>query len=1555
MGAWMLLALLTLVGDWCGRCYGCLEHERIGLLKIKALTNPNSIYMGDWVEYSSNCCEWSGIECDNTTRRVVWLSLSGARDQSLGDWVLNASLFLPFKELQRLALVYNGLVGCSENQGFEVLSSKLRKLEVLDLILNKFNDKSILSCFNGLSSLKSLYLSDNQLTGSGSFYGLKVLSSRLKKLENLYLRGNQCNDSIFSSLSGFSSLKSLDLSYNEVITGSGLKVLSSRLKKLENLDLFGNQCNDSIFSSLSGFSSLKSLDLSGNLLTGSSTGINSFQLQPMRLGKSENLNLSANQLNSSILSILSGLSSLKSLDLSLNKLTGSGSKDLSSLTGLKKLENLVLRGNQCNDSIFSSRSGFSSLKSFYLSGNQLTGSGLKVLSSRLKKLENLDLRGNQCNDSIFSSLSGFSSLKSLDLSDNQLTGSGLKVLSSRLKKLENLDLFGNQCNDSIFSSLSGFSSLKSLDLSGNLLTGSSTGINSFQVLASGLRNLEELYLSDNKLNDSVLSSLSGFSTLKSLDLSSNRFTGSTGLNGLRKLEILYLESSDFKESILIESLGALPSLKTLHASSSTFKHFGKGLSNSSSLEEVFLGSSSLPAGFLRNIGHWSTLKVLSLPGVDLRSTLPAEGTFFNSSTLEELYLDYISLPLNFLQNIGALPALKELHAGYCDLNGTLPAQGLRKLEILYLSSNDFKESIFIESLGALPSLKTLHARNSKFKHVGKGLSNSSSLEEVVLDGSSLPASFLRNIGHSSTLKVLSLTTVDFHSTLPAQGTFFNSSTLEELHLDLSSLPLNFLQNIGALPALKELYAGSCDLNGTLPAQGWCELKNLEEVDLSGNNLKGVLPPCLGNLSSLRSLDLSYNQLEGNIASSHLSHLTQLGYLSVSNNYFQVPISFGSFMNLSNLKFIVCDSNELIAAPSSQPLVPKFQLLLFRASNCTPKPLEAGFPNFLHSQHDLVVVDLSHNKFVGQPFPSWLFENNTKLNRLYLRDTSITGPLQLPQHPTPSLQTVDMSSNNIHGQVARNICSIFPRLKNFMMANNSLTGCIPPCFGNMSCLQYLDLSNNHMSCELLEHNLPTVGSSLWFLKLSNNSFNGRLPPSVFNMTDLHYLLLDGNKFVEVPGTFSLESSLLWLDISNNLLSGMLPRGIGNSSKTQLHGIDLSRNQFEGTIPIEYFNSSALQFLDLSENNLSGSLPLGFNATSLRYVHLYGNRLSGPLPYDFYNLSSLVTLDLGDNNLTGPIPNWIVLKSNQFNGKLPHQLCLLRKFSILDLSENNFSGLLPSCLSNLNFTASDEKTFDPPRTEMSDGGIQKDIFASIGGRELENEGFYPYEGVLWPEISVKIAVELTSKKNFYTYEGDILRYMSVMDLSCNRFTGQIPTEWGNLSGIYSLNLSQNNLTGLIPPSFSNLKQIESLDLSHNNLNGRIPSQLVELTFLAVFNVSYNNLSGRTPEMKNQFGTFDESSYKGNPLLCGPPLQNRCDKTESPSARVPNDFNGDGGFIDMYSFYASFGVCYIIAVLTIAAVLCINPHRRRRWFYFIEECIDTCYCFLAINFRKLSRFRR
>jgi len=60
--------------------------------------------------------------------------------------------------------------------------------------------------------------------------------------------------------------------------------------------------------------------------------------------------------------------------------------------------------------------------------------------------------------------------------------------------------------------------------------------------------------------------------------------------------------------------------------------------------------------------------------------------------------------------------------------------------------------------------------------------------------------------------------------------------------------------------------------------------------------------------------------------------------------------------------------------------------------------------------------------------------------------------------------------------------------------------------------------------------------------------------------------------------------------------------------------------------------------------------------------------------------------------------------------------------------------------------------------------------------------------------------------------------------------------------------------------------------------------------------------------------------------------------PSQLVPNDEQGNDGFIDMKFFYISFGVYYTIVVMTIATILYINPYWRRRWLYFIEDSIDT-----------------
>uniref|UniRef100_A0A2K2B0N5 Leucine-rich repeat-containing N-terminal plant-type domain-containing protein n=1 Tax=Populus trichocarpa TaxID=3694 RepID=A0A2K2B0N5_POPTR len=738
--------------------------------------------------------------------------------------------------------------------------------------------------------------------------------------------------------------------------------------------------------------------------------------------------------------------------------------------------------------------------------------------------------------------------------------------------------------------------------------------------------------------------------------------------------------------------------------------------------------------------------------------------------------------------------------------------------------------------------------------------------------------------------------------------------------------------------------------------GWCEMKNLKQLDLSENDLGGSLPYCLGNLSSLQLLDVSENQFTGNIAFGPLTNLISLEFLSLSNNLFEVPTSMKPFMNHSSLKFFCNENNRLVIEPAAfDQLIPKFQLVFF-SSTKTTEALNIEIPNFLYYQYHLRFLDLSHNNITGM-FPSWLLKNNTRLEQLYLSGNSFVGTLQLQDHPYPKMTELDISNNNMSGQIPKDICLIFPNLKGLRMAKNGFTGCIPSCLGNISSLRVLDLSNNQLSTVKLE-----LLTTLMFLKLSNNNLGGQIPTSVFNSSTSEYLYLGDNNFWGQISDFPLNGWKTWivLDLSNNQFSGMLPRWFVNS--TNLRAIDFSKNHFKGPIPKDFFcKFDQLEYLDLSENNLFGYIPSCFNSPQITHVHLSKNRLSGPLKYGFYNSSSLVTMDLRDNSFTGSIPNWagnlsslsvLLLRANHFDGEFPVQLCLLKQLSILDVSQNQLSGPLPSCLENLTFKESSQKALVNLDVLLLPGFLEKAYYEIMGPPQVDS--IYTLLKGYWTNFTEEV-IEFTTKNMYYGYKGKILIYMSGIDLSNNNFVGAIPPEFGNLSEILSLNLSHNNLTGSIPATFSNLKRIESLDLSYNNLNGDIPPQLTEMTTLEVFSVEHNNLSGKTPERKYQFGTFDESCYEGNPFLCGPPLRNNCSEEVVLSQPVPHDEQEDDGFIDMEFFYISFSVCYTVVVMTIAAVLYINPYWRRRWLYFIEDCIDTCYYFMVASFRKFSNFRR
>ncbi|KAM4113367.1 hypothetical protein ACJW30_05G215700 [Castanea mollissima] len=741
--------------------------------------------------------------------------------------------------------------------------------------------------------------------------------------------------------------------------------------------------------------------------------------------------------------------------------------------------------------------------------------------------------------------------------------------------------------------------------------------------------------------------------------------------------------------------------------------------------------------------------------------------------------------------------------------------------------------------------------------------------------------------------------------------------LESLDLDCNIFNWSIIHSLRLLTSLKSLNLSYNALEGSLTTKGLCGLKKLEELDLSQNSFEGTLPSCLYNLTSLQQLDLNGNQFRGNI-SSLIVDLTSLKYIDLSYNLFE-GLSFSLFANLSKLESFQfrCDNKKVEIEMENSNWVPLFKLESLVISNCSLNKLSHQLMTFLFHQHSLRKLDLSHNGLKG-PFPDWLFRNNTRLKSATLNHNSFTGHFHLSLCLN-STYVIDVSNNQLNGKLQQNIGEILPNIRYLKLSDNSFTGSLPSSFGNMSLLDTLDVSLNNFSGEVPK-DLFVGCSMLWILVLSNNYFDGHLDwVPISNLTRLFIFKINHNQFSgampnKLPNFVKIVL-LAILDVSNNKMSGRIPTWICNL--TNIGGILMQNNNFEGQIPCE---TTTYEFLDLSHNLLDGSLPL-WSSTQLKHLHLEENNFSGSIPEPFLNMSELRTLDISDNKLSGSIPSAIskasnlrilLLGGNQLSGNISTQLCQLTNITLMDLSRNLFFGTIPCCFGHT----------------LSFGIFEAQNWARGIGSFVDDAGDSAF-------YYLDVEINFVTKYRLSSYKDDILTYMSGLDLSCNNLTGEIPLELGQLQRIHALNLSHNQLTGSIPKSFSDLTNVESLDLSHNRLSGEIPPQLIELTFLEVFSVAYNNLSGRTPDMKAQFGTFDASSYDGNPFLCGLPLEKNCTRRDdSPTPMHSSDVSDEKWYkVDQTVFFTSFLVTYIMFCVGVASSISRNFYCNEFYIYVDE----------------------
>ncbi|CAD5315544.1 unnamed protein product [Arabidopsis thaliana] len=711
----------------------------------------------------------------------------------------------------------------------------------------------------------------------------------------------------------------------------------------------------------------------------------------------------------------------------------------------------------------------------------------------------------------------------------------------------------------------------------------------------------------------------------------------------------------------------------------------------------------------------------------------------------------------------------------------------------------------------------------------------------------------------------------------------------------------------------------------------CEMKNLWELDLRENKFVGQLPLCLGRLNKLRVLDLSSNQLNGNLPST-FNRLESLEYLSLLDNNFTGFFSFDPLANLTKLKvFKLSSTSDMLQIKTESEPKYQFQLSVVVIRVCSLEKI----PSFLEYQKNLRLVDLSNNRLSGN-LPTWLLANNPELKVLQLQDNLFTI-FQMPATIVHELQFLDFSVNDISGLLPDNIGYALPNLLRMNGSRNGFQGHLPSSMGEMVNITSLDLSYNNFSGKL-PRRFVTGCFSLKHLKLSHNNFSGHFLPRETSFTSLEELRVDSNSFTGKIGVGLLSSNttLSVLDMSNNFLTGDIPSWMSNLSGLTI--LSISNNFLEGTIPPSLLAIGFLSLIDLSGNLLSGSLPSRVGGEFGIKLFLHDNMLTGPIPDTL--LEKVQILDLRYNQLSGSIPQFVntesiyilLMKGNNLTGSMSRQLCDLRNIRLLDLSDNKLNGFIPSCLYNLSFGPEDTNSY-------------------VGTAITKITPFKFYESTFVVEDFVvisssfqEIEIKFSMKRRYDSYFGatefnnDVLDYMYGMDLSSNELSGVIPAELGSLSKLRVMNLSCNFLSSSIPSSFSNLKDIESLDLSHNMLQGSIPQQLTNLSSLVVFDVSYNNLSGIIPQGR-QFNTFDEKSYLGNPLLCGPPTNRSCDaKKTSDESENGGEEEDDEAPVDMLAFYFSSASTYVTTLIGIFILMCFDCPLRRAWLRIVDASIAS-----------------
>ena len=891
-----------------------------------------------------------------------------------------------------------------------------------------------------------------------------------------------------------------------------------------------------------------------------------------------------------------------------------------------------------------------------------------------------------------------------------------------------------------------------------------------------------LDLEDNNLTGHVPPELGDLEHLRRLDLAANRLTGEIPpeLANPGQLEDLELHTNRLSGAIPRE-LATLEHLYKLVLHTNELSgEIPPELGTREQLYELELHSNALSGGIPPELGNLANLGVLHLHSNALTGEIPPE--LGNLANLRELNLSDNALTGLIPRQLGGLTSLTRLWLSHNELSGTVPAtlDELGDLEWLLIGNNRLSGPLPL-ALEGLP-LKT-------FGYAGTGLCVPVGASfRAWLD--SIPAHQGTGVDCGAPLSDREILEIFYHAT--------DGPNWVDNENWLTDAPLGEWYGVdtdGAGRVVRLNLAGRWDnesrrkiphISGSIPPE-LGDLANLTSLNLVWNQLIGPIPPELGKLANLTSLFLRRNGLSGPIPS-------ELG-------------------NLASLEELNLEANQLTG----------------------PIPTELG------SLSDLTTLDLANNNLNSIPAE---LGNLANLTWLSLHGNRLSGPIPPEMGNLASLGRLSLNFNRLTGPLPPELGDL-ANLRSLSLERNDLTGPMPSSFLRLERLDGLYIGGNTSLC--------VPGTSVFVAWLRGIEHRDEEPVSC-NAADVAAL----TSLFEAAGGGGWTRSDGWLD---GFAAGDW-HGVGADSLGRVTVLDLGDNGLAGELPTILGQLVHMTELRLAGNPaLSGRLPLSLDGLSLWTLHYGGTGLCSPADASFQAWLNAIPSHEGTGVECAPLsdreileivyestggPNWTNSDNWLTDAPLREWYGVRadndgRVYS-LSLFDNNLTGSLPGELGQLgglvrlNFGQNWHLT-----------GLIPPQLGNLANLEVLHLQFTDVTGPIPPEFG-----SLAKLTDLYFWR--------------NRLSGPIPSELGNLVNLTRLALGENELTGPIPATLGNLSQLRKLLLERNALTGPIPAEIGNLAELELLWLGQNDLSGRIPPELGRLSSLRELGVANNAGMSG-----------------------------------------------------------------------------------------